>query len=140
MKINFKEQKLNQKKRLKMTNKPNEINLPTSVVIKGIRFKVVVKKLKKQGAKPFVFDTNVIYHGKRQNAVDHLNLAYQKGFAPGRIGCPYIIADSVFGSDSIALKADFKNIQEIKRVVLRHVEKSGTTPQEARSEAGVSAV
>jgi len=75
---------------------------------------MLVKKLKKQGAKPFVFDTNVIYHGKRQNAIDHLNLAYQKGFTPGKIGCPYIIADSVFGTDSIVLKADFNNIKEIK--------------------------
>ena len=75
---------------------------------------MLVKKLKKQGAKPFVFDTNVIYHGKRQNAIDHLNLAYQKGFAPGKIGCPYIIADSVFGTDSIVLKADFNNIKEVK--------------------------
>ncbi|UCH79889.1 MAG: DUF362 domain-containing protein [Nitrospiraceae bacterium] len=75
---------------------------------------MLVKKLKKQGAKPFVFDTNVIYHGKRQNAVDHLNLAYQKGFTPGKIGCPYIIADSVFGTDSISVKADYKNIRQIK--------------------------
>jgi uncharacterized Fe-S center protein len=75
---------------------------------------MLVKRLKKQGAKPFVFDTNVIYHGKRQNAVDHLNLAYQKGFTPGKIGCPYIIADSVFGSDSVALKAEFNNIKKIK--------------------------
>jgi len=75
---------------------------------------MLVKKLKKQGAKPFVFDTNVIYHGKRQNAIDHLHLAYQKGFTPGKIGCPYIIADGVFGSDSVALKADFNHIKEIK--------------------------
>lgn len=75
---------------------------------------LLVKKLRKQGAKPFVFDTNVIYKGQRQNAVDHLNLAYQKGFTPGKLGCPYIIADSVFGTDSRSVKEHFKNINEIK--------------------------
>jgi uncharacterized Fe-S center protein len=75
---------------------------------------VLVKKLKKQGAKPFVFDTNVIYKGQRQNAVDHLNLAYHKGFTPGKLGCPYIIADSVFGTDSKSLKVDSGRIKEIK--------------------------
>jgi uncharacterized Fe-S center protein len=76
--------------------------------------RVLVEKLKAQGAKPFVFDTNVIYCGQRQNSVDHLNLAYRKGFTPENLGCPYIIADSVFGTDSKAVKMDFNNIKEIK--------------------------
>ena len=74
----------------------------------------LVEKLKIQGARPFVFDTNVIYKGNRQNAVDHLNLAYRKGFDPDNLGCPYIIADSVFGTDSRAIKVDFNNVKEIK--------------------------
>ncbi len=76
--------------------------------------KILVENLKRRGAKPFVFDTNVIYKGPRQNAVDHLNLAYQKGFTPERLGCPHIIADSVFGTDSKVMKVDFKNIKEIR--------------------------
>jgi len=76
--------------------------------------RIIVEHLKKHGIKPFVFDTNVIYTGERQNAVDHLNLAYQKGFTPDNLGCPYIIADSVFGTDSKSIKVDFENIKEIK--------------------------
>jgi hypothetical protein len=76
--------------------------------------KILVENLKRRGAKPFVFDTNVIYKGQRQNSVDHLNLAYQKGFTPEKLGCPYIIADSVFGTDSKTKKVDFKNIKEIR--------------------------
>lgn len=76
--------------------------------------RVLAEKLKGQGARPFVFDTNVIYTGQRQNAVDHLNLAYRKGFTPENLGCPYIIADSVFGTDSKAVKVDFHNVKEIK--------------------------
>jgi hypothetical protein len=76
--------------------------------------KVLVDYLKIHNAKPFVFDTNVIYKGKRQNAVDHLDLAYRKGFTPDNLGCPYIIADSVFGTDSRSIKVDFKNVKTIK--------------------------
>ena len=75
---------------------------------------LLIEKLKSQGARPFVFDTNVIYTGQRQNAVDHLNLAYRKGFTPDNLGCPFIIADSVFGTDSHSIKVDFKNLKEIK--------------------------
>jgi uncharacterized Fe-S center protein len=75
---------------------------------------LLVKKLKKQGAKPFVFDTNVIYRGQRQNAVDHLTLAYNKGFTPGKLGCPYIIADGVFGSDSVSIHVESGSVSNIK--------------------------
>jgi hypothetical protein len=75
---------------------------------------MLVRRLKKRGVKPFVFDTNVIYRGKRQNAVDHLNLAYQKGFTPGKIGCPYIIADGVFGTDSVSIKTSGHRVGQIK--------------------------
>lgn len=75
---------------------------------------LLVRKLKKQGAKPFVFDTNVIYKGQRQNAVDHLTLAYNKGFTPGKLGCPYIIADGVFGSDSVSIHVESGNGSTIK--------------------------
>ncbi len=82
--------------------------------IKAGLVRLVVERLREQGAKPFVFDTNVIYKGRRQNAVDHLDLAYRKGFTPDKLGCPYIIADGVFGTDSHAVKVNFKNIREIK--------------------------
>jgi uncharacterized Fe-S center protein len=82
--------------------------------IKPELVRILVEDLKKRGVKPFVFDTNVIYKGQRQNAVDHLNLAYRKGFTPETLGCPYIIADSVFGTDSKIIKVDFKNIKEIR--------------------------
>lgn len=74
----------------------------------------VVEVVKGQGARPFVFDTSVIYHGKRSNAVDHLNLAYEKGFSPDNIKAPFIIADGLFGLDGREFKVDYKNIKKIK--------------------------
>lgn len=74
----------------------------------------VVEEIKRQEARPFVFDTSVIYSGKRTNAVDHLNLAYKKGFSPENIKAPFIIADGMFGLDGREFKVDYKNIKKIK--------------------------
>ena len=76
--------------------------------------RILVENLKNRGAKPFVFDTGVIYKGMRQNAVDHMNLAFRKGFTPDNLGCPFIVAGGVFGTDSRVIKADFKNVKEIR--------------------------
>ncbi len=61
--------------------------------------KVAISEIKKLKAKPFLFDTNVIYKGERLNAVDHLTLAQTKGFGYTKIGAPFIIADGLFGQD-----------------------------------------
>lgn len=61
--------------------------------------KIVVSEIKRQGTKPFLFDTSVIYKGKRQNAVDHLTLVQNKGFEHSKVGAPFIIADGLFGRD-----------------------------------------
>lgn len=82
--------------------------------IKPELVRVLVDDLRSRECKPFVFDTNVIYKGQRQNAIDHLNLAYRKGFTPDALGCPYVIADSVFGTDSKIKKINSKNISEIR--------------------------
>jgi hypothetical protein len=82
--------------------------------VKPELIRLIVDELNNNKAKPFVFDTNVIYKGMRMNAVDHLNLAYSKGFLPQKLGCPFIIADSVFGTDSKVIKLGLKNLKEIR--------------------------
>lgn len=76
--------------------------------------RTVVATLKSKGAKPFLFDTNVIYKGQRQNAVDHLTLAQNKGFGHNRVGAPFIIADGVFGLDGKEFAVNGKHIQKIR--------------------------
>ena len=76
--------------------------------------KVVVSEIKKKGAKPFLFDTCVIYKGERQNAVDHLNLAQYKGFSHSKVGAPFIIADGLFGQDGKELEIGSCHLKKIK--------------------------
>ncbi|MEK6714500.1 MAG: DUF362 domain-containing protein [Candidatus Omnitrophota bacterium] len=76
--------------------------------------KIVIAQIKAKKANPFLFDTNVIYSGERQNAVDHLTLAQNKGFAQVKTGAPYIVADGLFGQDGKEFALDSKVIKKIK--------------------------
>ena len=76
--------------------------------------KIVVSSLKKNGSKPFLFDTCVIYKGQRQNAVDHLNLAQSKGFTHSRVGAPFIIADGLLGQDGKEYLIGSESIKKIR--------------------------
>ncbi|MBN2481682.1 MAG: DUF362 domain-containing protein [Bacteroidales bacterium] len=59
----------------------------------------LVKYLKSLGAKPFLTDTNTLYHGRRSNAIDHIRSAFENGFNPLTVDCPVIIGDGLRGTD-----------------------------------------
>lgn len=68
--------------------------------------KVVVDELKSMGARPFLTDCNTLYVGKRRNALDHLDAAYENGFSPLQVGCQVLIADGLLGTDDVAVPID----------------------------------
>ena len=76
--------------------------------------KAVIARIKKHKAKPFLFDTSVIYKGERQNALDHLSLVQNKGFAHSRVGAPFIIADGLLGQDGREFELNSADIKKIK--------------------------
>ncbi|MFC1620674.1 DUF362 domain-containing protein [Candidatus Omnitrophota bacterium] len=76
--------------------------------------KTIINQIKNKKAKPFLFDTNVIYKGSRLNAVDHLTLAQNKGFSHSRVGAPFVIADGLFGQDGNEYDIDSEYIKKIK--------------------------
>lgn len=63
--------------------------------------KTVADRVKKLGGKPFLTDCNTLYVGRRNNALLHLDAAYENGFSPFSTGCHVIIADGLKGTDSI---------------------------------------
>lgn len=76
--------------------------------------KQVVFKIKSDKAKPFLFDTSVIYTGQRQNAVDHLNLVQNKGISHSKTGAPFVVADGLLGQDGREFEIDSPHIKKIK--------------------------
>ncbi|MFH2137574.1 MAG: DUF362 domain-containing protein [Candidatus Omnitrophota bacterium] len=83
--------------------------------------KALVDKLKSKAAKPFVTDTNVLYHGLRANTVDHLMLAHEHGFDIKSLGCPVVIADGLLGENAENVIINKKHFDQanIARLFLR---------------------
>lgn len=63
--------------------------------------KTVADVVKSLGGKPFLTDCNTLYVGRRKNALDHLDAAYENGFSPFSTGCHVIIADGLKGTDEV---------------------------------------
>jgi uncharacterized Fe-S center protein len=59
----------------------------------------IVKILKTKEAKPFLTDCNTLYYGRRSNAPDHIEAAFENGFNPLATNCPVIIADGIKGTN-----------------------------------------
>jgi uncharacterized Fe-S center protein len=74
----------------------------------------LVKKVNELGGKPFLTDCNVLYWGKRGNAVDHLHSAVENGFNPLVTGANVIIADGLTGSEYVEVPINLKHIKEAK--------------------------
>ena len=62
--------------------------------------------VKARGGMPFLTDCNTLYVGRRKNALDHLEAAWENGFTPLSCGCPVIIADGLKGTDEVLVPVE----------------------------------
>ena len=76
--------------------------------------KVVADVVAELGGKPFLTDCNTLYVGRRKNALDHLDAAYENGFTPFSTGCHVIIADGLKGTDEAIVPIDGEYVKEAK--------------------------
>lgn len=74
----------------------------------------VVEKIKENGGKPFLTDTNTLYSGSRHNAVDHLLTALEHGFDYTVTGAPIIIADGLHSENITEVQIDKKHFNKVK--------------------------
>jgi len=63
--------------------------------------KVVADYVKERGGVPFLCDCNTLYVGRRKNALEHMDAAYENGFSPLTTGCQIIIGDGLKGTDDV---------------------------------------
>lgn len=76
--------------------------------------KVLVDIIKGKGGKVFLTDCNTLYVGRRKNALDHLEAAYENGYSPFSTGCHIIIADGLKGTDEVLVPIDGEYVKEAK--------------------------
>jgi uncharacterized Fe-S center protein len=66
----------------------------------------IVDLLNSLGAKTIVTDSNTLYKGLRDNAVDHLKSAMVNGFNPIQVNCNVIIADGLKGTNYASIPVE----------------------------------
>ncbi len=76
--------------------------------------KVIVDLIKGVGGKVFLTDCNTLYVGRRKNALDHLDAAYENGYNPFTTGCQILIADGLKGTDEVLVPVDGDYVREAK--------------------------
>ena len=68
--------------------------------------KAVADYVKEKGGLPFLTDCNTLYVGRRKNALEHIEAAYENGFTPLSTGCQVIIADGLKGTDQVEVPVE----------------------------------
>ena len=68
--------------------------------------KVVADVVKSLGGIPFLTDCNTLYVGRRKNAVEHLDAAYENGYSPFTTGCQILIGDGLKGTDDVEVPVE----------------------------------
>lgn len=76
--------------------------------------KVLVDLIRAQGGKVFLTDCNTLYVGRRKNALDHLDSAYEDGYNPFATGCHVLIGDGLKGTDDVLVPVRGEHVKEAK--------------------------
>lgn len=76
--------------------------------------KAVADVVKELGGRPFLTDCNTLYVGRRKDALDHIEAAYENGFTPYSTGCQILIADGLKGTDETIVPIDLEYVKEAK--------------------------
>ncbi|MDR1764203.1 MAG: DUF362 domain-containing protein [Dysgonamonadaceae bacterium] len=74
----------------------------------------LAKFLLSKQAKPFLTDSNTLYLGRRSNAIDHIESAFENGFNPVAVPCPVIIGDGLKAIDFIEIPLNMKHCKTAK--------------------------
>ena len=83
--------------------------------------KVVADVVKSLGGVPFLTDCNTLYVGRRKNALEHMDAAYENGFSPFSTGCQIIIGDGLKGTDDVEVPvegAEYIQTAKIGRAIM----------------------
>jgi uncharacterized Fe-S center protein len=67
-------------------------------------FKMMGAVAKEKNGVPFLTETQTLYRGRRTNAAEHIELAYEHGFTLADTGMPIIMSDGLLGDEEIEVE------------------------------------
>ena len=81
--------------------------------VRPVIFRMLADLIKKKKALPFLTESSTLYRGRRSNAVDHIELAYDHGFTYDKVKMPIIMADGLLGDNEVSVKIRGKIYKEV---------------------------
>jgi uncharacterized Fe-S center protein len=82
--------------------------------ISPVYVRQVVDKVRANGGKPFVTDTNTLYVGSRHNSIDHMITAIDHGFGYAVVGAPLVVADGLISDHYHEVQINKKRFKTVK--------------------------
>lgn len=82
--------------------------------------RAAVDVLKARGARPFLTDSNTLYLGHRDNAVDHMLAAAAHGFDSHGTGAPFIVADGLTSKELAEVDVDLTHFKKVRYGAAAH--------------------
>jgi len=79
-----------------------------------------VKVLASRGARPFLTDSNTLYRGERDNAVDHTRAATAHGFDLAGTGAPFLVADGLTSKEVVDIPAYGRHFKKVRYGAAAH--------------------
>ncbi|MDY6933500.1 MAG: DUF362 domain-containing protein [Spirochaetota bacterium] len=76
--------------------------------------RMIGELVKEKKAKPFLTETTALYKGRRNNAVDHIELANDHGFGYDNTGLPIVMSDGLFGDEETEIDIPGKIQSKVK--------------------------
>jgi uncharacterized Fe-S center protein len=86
----------------------------TTGYVRPLYFKMMGDIIKQENGLPFLTETSTLYRGRRTNAVEHIEFAYEHGFTFEKTGMPIIMSDGLLGDDEIEVKIPGRLYKEVK--------------------------
>jgi len=74
----------------------------------------IIRWLQDSGARPFVFDTTVLYSGGRRNGSDSLETAASHGYTKDFLGCEVVIGDGLEGNEVVDIPCALKHFPTVQ--------------------------
>jgi len=72
----------------------------------------IVAWFARNGARPFLTDTNTLYRGTRSDSVAHIRTAIEHGFGLAAVGAPIVIADGLRGTGEVRVPVEGSLLRE----------------------------
>lgn len=85
----------------------------TTSYVRPLYFKMMGDIIKKRQGIPFLTETQTLYRGRRTNAIEHIELAFEHGFTFENTALPVIMSDGLLGDDEIEVEIPGKLYKKV---------------------------